>query len=98
MKDERLNRLSGLAGIGGALLFFCGDMLFYGHFGPGAKFHEGMIEVLHSESSTRLFIGGLVGPIAACFCLIGCWHVRENIISRNPRIGRIAFLALAATM
>ena len=98
MKDERLNRLTGLAGVGGALLFFCGDMLFYGHFGPGAKFHEGMIEVLHSESSTRLFIGGLVGPIAACFCLIGCWHVLENIMSRNPRIGCIAFLALAATM
>jgi len=98
MKDETANRLTGLTGVAGALLFFTGDMLFYGHWGSGAKFHDGMLQVLREGSWQRLFIGGLVGPIAACLCLIGCWHVRRNVITRSPLLGRAAFLALAATM
>jgi len=82
----------------GALLFFSGDMLFYGHWGAGAKFHDGMVDVLREGSLPRLFIGGLVGPIAACLCLIGCWHVRGNLITRSPVVGRIAFLSLATMM
>ena len=93
-----MSRMTGLAGVTGGLLFFAGDMLFYGHWGSGAKFHEGMIEVLRDGSLTRLFVGGLVGPIAACLCLIGCWHVRGNIIDHRPLIGRIAFFSLAAMM
>ncbi|PYI90518.1 MAG: hypothetical protein DMF03_04770 [Verrucomicrobia bacterium] len=91
-------RWTGLAGVAGALLFFCGDMLFYGHGGSGATFHEGMLRVLQQASRTRLFGGGLVGPVAACLCLIGCWHVRENMIGRSPVLGRLVFLALASTM
>jgi hypothetical protein len=98
MKDETVNRLTGLTGAAGALLFFAGDMLFYGHWGSGAKFHDGMLQVLREGSWQRLFVGGLVGPIAACLCLIGCWHVRRNVISRSPFLGRVAFFALAATM
>jgi hypothetical protein len=98
MSDQTANRLTGLSGVAGAVLFFCGDMLFYGHWGPGAKFHEGMLQVLREGSLRRLFVGGLVGPLAACLCLVGCWHVRRNLISRSPFVGRVAFLALAATM
>jgi len=98
MKNETANRLTGLTGVAGALLFFAGDMLFYGHWGSGAKFHDGMLQVLREGSLQRLFVGGLVGPIAACLCLIGCWHVRRNVITRSPLLGRVAFLALAATM
>ena len=91
-------RWTGLAGVAGALLFFCGDMLFYGHGGSDATFHEGMLRVLQQASRTRLFGGGLVGPVAACLCLIGCWHVRENMIGRSPVLGRVVFFALASTM
>ena len=96
--EARFKRWTGLAGVAGALLFFCGDMLFYGHWGAGATFHEGMLSVLQQASRTRLFGGGLVGPVAACLCLIGCWHVRENMIGRSPVLGRLVFLALASTM
>jgi len=98
MKDETTNRLTGLTGVAGALLFFCGDMLFYGHFGSGAAFHDGMLRVVRDGSLTRLFVGGLIGPVAACLCLVGCWHVRRNVVTRSPVVGRVVFVALAATM
>jgi hypothetical protein len=92
------SRLAGLTGLLGALLFFGGDMLFYGHFGSGALFHEGMQRVLREASLSRLFIGGLVGPVAACLCIVGFWHVRENIAPKNPLFARLIFYSLAAMM
>ncbi len=94
----RNRRLAGLTGLIGALLFFCGDMLFYGHWGAGASFREGMQTVLRQGSLTRLFTGGLVGPVAACLCIIGFWHVRQNIVPCSPLLGRVVFYALAGMM
>jgi hypothetical protein len=73
-------------------------MLFYGHWGAGAGFKEGMHTVLRQASLTRLFIGGLVGPVAACLCIIGFWHVRQNRVPLRPLLGRVVFYALAAMM
>ena len=94
----RNRRLAGIPGFSGALLFFCGDMLFYGHWDAGAGFKEGMHTVLRQASLTRLFIGGLVGPVAACLCIIGFWHVRQNRVPLRPLLGRVVFYALAAMM
>jgi len=97
-RSHATHRLAGLAGLAGALLFFSGDMLFYGHFGAGATFHEGMQRVIRDASVARLFIGGLIGPPAACLCIIGFWHVGQNITPRSPLVGRIVFYTLAAMM
>ena len=75
---DESSRLAGLAGLVGALLFFAGDMLFYGHFGAGASFHDGMQRVVRDASMARLFTGGLLGPVAACLCIIGFWHARAH--------------------
>ena len=37
MESTRLRRAAGLIGLVGASLFFVGDMLFYGHLGPGDR-------------------------------------------------------------
>jgi len=96
--NRATHRLAGLAGLAGALLFFCGDMLFYGHFGAGATFHEGMQRVAREAPLARLFVGGLLGPPAACLCIIGFWHVGRNITPRSPLLGRLIFYMLVAMM
>ncbi len=73
-------------------------MLFYGRWGAGAGFKEGMHTLLRQASLTPLFIGGLVGPVAACLCIIGFWHVRQNIVPLRPLLGRVVFYALATMM
>src|SRR5260370_907926 len=83
--SQQKRRLAGAAGVLGALLFFAGDMLFYGYLGSGAGFHEGMIVTVTNASLARLFVGGLVGPVAACLCIVGFCHVCPNV---RPSAGR----------
>ena len=91
-------RIAGLAGLSGTLLFFAGDMLFYGHLGPGANFHKGMLATVKNASLARLFAGGLVGPVAACLCIIGFWHVYLNVRPAAAGIGKIMFAAFFVLM
>jgi len=83
---EGKRRAAGIAGLCGALLFFSGDMLFYGHLGSGPGFHQGMIATVQNASLARLYAGGLVGPLAACLCILGFWHVFPNVRTPHVRI------------
>jgi hypothetical protein len=96
--SDRSRRLAGLCGLAGALLFFAGDMLFYGHFGSGANFADGMIATVMRASQQRLFAGGLVGPLAACLCIVGFWHVYLNIRPSHPLLGRLVFVLFSVLM
>ena len=94
----RRRRFAGVAGLCGALLFFAGDMLFYGHVGSGAGFHQGLIATVTNASLMRLYAGGLVGPVAACLCIVGFWHVYLNVRPSQERIARLMLAALAVLM
>jgi len=96
--SNQIRRLAGLSGLAGALLFFAGDMLFYGHFGTGANFAEGMIATVRRASPERLFAGGLVGPLAACMCIVGFWHVYLNMRSPNVPLSRLVFVLFSVLM
>ena len=87
-------RLKGLAGLAGAALFFAGDMLFNGHFGSGSGYAGETLATVRNASVNRLFAGGLVGPVAACLCIVGFWHVYRNVEGRERRLGRL-LLALS---
>jgi len=95
---ERNRRLAGVAGLFGALLFFAGDMLFYGHFGSGVDFHQGMLDTVRHDSLARLYAGGLVGPVAACLCIIGFWHVHRNVNSPRGFFSRLVLVSFAVLM
>ena len=96
--EERNRRLAGIAGLSGALLFFAGDMLFYGHFGPGGNFHEGMLGTVRHASQARLYAGGLVGPVAACLCILGFWHVYRNVNPPRRFFARLMLVSFAVLM
>ena len=95
---SRIHRLFGLCGLAGALLFFAGDMLFYGHLGSGPDFHQGMLVTVIHASRERLFAGGLVGPFAACLCIVGFWHVYRNVRPSYIVLGRLMFALFAVLM
>ena len=90
--------LSGWSGLAGALLFFTGDMLFYGHFGPGSSFAIGALATVQQSSTERLFAGGIVGPIAACLCIVGFWSVYQNVKPEAKTLGRLMFAAFIVMM
>jgi len=96
--SHRARRLAGLCGLAGALLFCVGDMLFYGHFGSGANFAEGMIATVMRASTARLFAGGLVGPLAACLCIVGFWHVYLNIRPSHVLLARLVLILFSILM
>lgn len=95
---DRTRRLTGLCGFAGALLFFAGDMLFYGHFGSGANFSAGLINTVTHASDARLYAGGLVGPFAACLCILGFWHVYLNTRSASPVLARLILVCFSVLM
>jgi hypothetical protein len=97
-EPDYIRRLAGLCGLFGALLFFSGDMLFYGYIGSGASFADGMLATVQQASNERLFAGGLVGPLAAALCIVGFWHVYLNVKPQNLILGRLLFVSFFALM
>jgi hypothetical protein len=73
-------------------------MLFYGHFGSGANSSEGLIATVTRASQERLIAGGLVGPVAACLCIVGFWHVYINIRPSHLLLGRVVFVLFSILM
>ena len=98
MNSDRIHRLTGVAGLVGALLFFAGNMLFCGYFGSGSSFAAGMLLTVRHASVERLFVGGLLGPAAACLCLVGFWHVYRNVRPQAVVAGRIMLVAFFTLM
>jgi uncharacterized protein DUF6796 len=92
-QPDNIRRLAGLCGLAGALLFFAGDMFFYGYLGPGSGFADGMRATVAQASTQRLFAGGLIGPPAACLCIIGFWHVYLNVRPSSELFGRVMLAA-----
>jgi len=95
---DRNRRIAGLCGLAGALLFFVGDMLFYGHLGSGANFSAGLLNTVVHASDARLFAGGLVGPLAACLCIIGFWHVYLNTRSCHRLLACLVLVSFSVLM
>lgn len=73
-------------------------MLFYGHFGSGQDFPSGMLATVIHASNQRLFAGGLVGPLAACLCIVGFWHVYLNLRPLNIFLARLVLVLFSVLM
>jgi hypothetical protein len=72
---SRALSITAFSGLLGAVTLFGGDMLLYGHFGSGSEFDDRARSVIANASTTRLYVAGLLGPIAALLYLPGSLHV-----------------------
>jgi hypothetical protein len=84
-------RLSGMAGILGAILWTLGDALIIGaqaaggELSPALSSHAGQIHLdiavmMLSSSEPRLAAGALVADVGIVFYLAGCWHLLQGLL------------------
>lgn len=68
-----------ISGILGAFLMYAGDMLLYGTTTKFPRSIEGDFAkikfLLQRSSSRRIFIGGIIGPLAATLYILGLLHI-----------------------
>ena len=66
-----------LIGLSGAILMFIGDMALY--YSKEDYVADGtlnpIIDIMKTESRTRLYVGGIMGPVAAFLYCIGYYHL-----------------------
>lgn len=97
MQEKKRFRIAGYIGLLASLLMFAGDMLLYFTTQPFGDLDRELLPSMGSIPSGRMFIGGLLGPLAACLYLVGFYHVYLAV--KIPRGGvaksMLIFLAFA---
>lgn len=68
-------RLTGYAGLAGSLLMYAGDMLLYFTTQPIPDVDKDLLPSMGAVPLERLFIGGLMEPLAAVLYIIGFYHL-----------------------
>lgn len=83
-----------VVGLCGAILMFIGDMTLYYNKEDyiGAISLEPIINIMKKESRRRLYIGGMLGPIAAFFYCVGYYHLVLMMNEKYQILGWICFL------
>jgi hypothetical protein len=92
MKINKPQLLS-LSGILGSLLMFSGDMLLYYEPVSGLKYDS--VARMSTMPIERLIAGGLIGPIASMFSLIGGYIFYIVFRSVNKVLAKILFICFA---
>ena len=91
----KLNKLQifSLSGILGSLLMFTGDMLLY--YEPVSGLEYNSVAVMSRMPINRLIAGGLIGPIASVFSIIGGYLFYMVFRSVNKVLAKILFACIA---
>ena len=87
-------RIFGLAGVLGAVLFACGDLL-YNHI-PGSR--ESPVEKMGKQPESRLLLAGTLGLIGCWFYVLGAVHVYLAFHPVGEVFAVILLLAFGAVM
>lgn len=82
-----------IVGLCGAILMFIGDMTLYycKEDYVGATTLESIVAIMKKESRTRLYIGGILGPIATFFYCVGYYHLVLFMNEEYQVLGWICF-------
>lgn len=92
MKINKLQLLS-LSGILGSLIMFSGDMLLY--YEPVSGLEYDSVARMSTMPIERLIAGGIAGPIASVFSIIGSYLLYLVFKSVNKFLAKILFVCFA---
>lgn len=93
MKSISKLQLFSLAGILGSLLMFSGDMLLYFHLVSGADYNS--VPIMSKMPINRIIAGGLMGPIAGAFSVLGGYLFYLVFKSINRFLAAFMFIFFA---
>ncbi|MCR4933369.1 MAG: hypothetical protein K6A29_04160 [Lachnospiraceae bacterium] len=83
-----------IIGLVGALVMFAGDMTLY--YSKNDYKNDGtlnpVIEIMKAVSTKRLYIGGIIGPIAASLYCAGYYHLVRIADAAHTKIGFVLFI------
>ena len=82
-----------LFGILGSLLMFTGDMLLY--YEPVSGLNYNSTSRMSTMPIQRLIAGGIMGPIASIFSIIGCYFFFVVFRSVNKLLAKFLFVSFA---
>lgn len=91
-----LLRLCCLSGLLGSVLFLSGEMLFCATWSSGPAFHA--YHEMAQHTTTRLVIGGAIGPLAALFSALGMGNFYLTPESSDHKLARTVTALLAIMM
>ena len=91
-------RVFGIIGLIGSILLFAGDMLLYGHFGSAGDIYDVIEATAPHVSMGRLFVGGIIGPVAAFLYIAGFYHVYLNIQRAGSKPAKFVFVSSSLMM
>lgn len=91
----KLNKLQlySLSGVLGSLLMFTGDMLLYYEAVSGSEYNS--VAVMGTMPVERLIAGGLLGPFASVFSIIGTYICYLIFRSVNKILAKTLFVSFA---
>ena len=92
MSKNKIKLLT-LSGLLGGLIMFIGDQLFYYYKVSGADYNT--IPVMGEMPIDRLIAGGVLGPVAAIFYIIGAYYLYEVFKKTNRTVALVSFGLLA---
>ncbi len=91
MQTNKKIVLTGIIGIIASMLMYTGDMLLYFTTEPIQNFEEEIVHIMANLSSTRLILGGLLGPISAFLYMIGFYHIYLLIKPNHDKLAKTLF-------
>lgn len=90
-------RTFGILGVVGSLLLLLSDWVLLGAPTSGREFGVRWLEILSTMPRWRLTVGGLAGPIGACFYAAGFWHVYLGLRPANRLLSFACFVAQSSS-
>lgn len=91
------SRTAAWLGVAGPALMFVGDLLLFPELSGGQATRDTMAKQLAEVSGLRLYIGSVLGPLAASLYLVGYINIYQHLRKAQPRAALVFLICAAQT-